>query len=168
MAEFKKTRWTVSEDTFLKESLISNKSAEDVAALLNRTKDSVTTRKWHLKLEGRFKAPAKSETSTAYGTVKVNGKVQVVASVNEDPFLWKIEKNVPLPSRGAGSKEATELLIQKVKNLMEKIKVGESFVVPRNAVRHITSVAKTDYEAYKIRTSATSKEKKFFRVFRIA
>lgn len=168
MAEFKKTRWTVSEDTILRESLISNKSAEDVAALLNRTKDSVTTRKWHLKLEGRFKAPVKSEIPTTQSTVKVNGKTQGVESANEDPFLWKIEKNVPLPSRGSGSKEATELLIQKVKNLMEKINVGESFVVPRNAVRHIASVAKNEYEAYRIRTSATSKEKKFYRVFRIA
>ena len=168
MAEFKKTRWTASEDTILKESLFSNKSAEDVAALLNRSKDSVTTRKWHLKLDGRFKAPGKSETPTTQGTVKVNGKTQVVESASDEPFLWKIEKNVPLPSRGAGSKEATELLIQKVKNLMEKIKVGESFVVPRNAVRHIAAVAKSDYEAYKIRTSATSKEKKFYRVFRIA
>lgn len=163
MANTKK-RWTVSEDTILREAVKSGLGLEDVAQALGRTRESVAGRKWFLKLDGRFKGTGKVVHNKQPRTQAAKPAQQA----SENDGLWQIEDNVPLPTRGNASKAETEIMIGKVRNLLNQIKVNQSFVIPRNVVRHVLNLAKTEFEAYRLKTSATSKEKKFYRIYRIA
>ncbi len=151
-----KKRWSDEDDSILKQTM--GKSAREVARLLGRTEASIMSRRWSINSGANEKTaqPEKSVSNTV-----INNNIN-------DGDLWKIEDDVPLPSRTKPTSTETQIMVEKVKDLLSKIGAGQSFVVPRIALRHVMSLSKLDFPEYKIRTSATSKEKKFFRIYRIA
>jgi hypothetical protein len=76
-----------------------------------------------------------------------------------------MESNVPIPSRGAGANEEARV---KMRELFSKMNVGQSFVVPRKMVHVAKYITDKEFPAFKIKTSATSADKKFHRIFRVA
>jgi hypothetical protein len=75
-----------------------------------------------------------------------------------------LETGVPLPSRGNRNEEARS----QMRSLFNQMKVGQSFVVPRKLVHVGVYLINKEFDGYKIKTSATSTDKKFFRIFRVA
>ena len=171
-ADHKNKAWTGSEDGYIKLAVEKGLSAATVAAKLGRSIAAVQNRKWFLGLEGRFsnspRGLARNETkrtAKTVNTVKAVDSIQL--SDDELPQglrLMTLESGVPLPSRGNRNDEARE----QMRNLFTKMKVGQSFVVPRKLVHVGVYLINKEFDDYRVKTSATSAEKKFFRIFRIA
>ena len=167
MAEVTKKRWNESEDTILRESVKQGLGLADIAKLLNRTEHAIVGRKWYLEIDGRFKRSANK--THAVQPAKAVQAIQPAAQSSSLEFeLFQIEDNVPLPSRGKGNRDETLAMIAKCDTVLGSLGNNQSFVVPRIAVRHVLDLAKTKYQAYKVKTSATAPNKKFFRIFRVA
>lgn len=161
-AENNSSRWTAQEDNYLKMALQNGLSSVEVASKLGRSIASVATRKWTLKLEGRFGNSPKGSTRN----FKSNSRTRQnqTATPPKGIQLFKIETGVPLPARNGRNEEARS----QVRNIFNQIQVGQSFVVPKNMVHVAQYIVNKEFQAYKIRTSATSAEKKFFRIYRVA
>lgn len=166
--EGQKRRWTPEEDNYLRIALEEGKDASTVAARLGRSRFSVTCRKSELGIEGRFARARKSSApapKTAPKASPARPKKTVATLSGPDGLqLMVLETNVPLPSKATKNDEARE----KIRGLLKEMKVGNSFVVPRKLVHVATYVASREFEDYKLRTSATSPEKQFYRIFRLA
>lgn len=103
-------------------------------------------------------------------------------SIQSRRHLLKKEKvhNVELASNGLAlmvledgiqpppGRSKNEELRNQLRKLFENMKVGQSFVVPRKVVHIIHYLINSEFESYRIRTSAISSDKQFFRIFRIA
>lgn len=158
----KSTLWTEQEDNFIKMALAKKLSSVEVASKLGRSIASVATRKWFLKLEGRFGNSPKGSTQNFKS--KSHTKQKQTATLPQGIQLFKIETGVPLPARNGRNEEARN----QVRNIFNQILIGQSFVVPKNMVYVAKYIVDKEFQAYKIRTSATSAEKKFFRIYRVA
>lgn len=152
--EGEKRQWTREEDDYLRIAINDGIALETVCARLGRTHYSVVCRKSKLGIEGRFPKTAK--------TRKTQGSSVKQPELFDQVQVMVLETGVELPSR------RNEEHRQKVRSLFERMKAGQSFVVPKNLLHVATYIANREFESYKIRTSATSAEKAFYRVFRIA
>lgn len=161
-AENNSSRWTAQEDNYLRMALAESLPSVEVAAKLGRSIASVATRKWTLKLEGRFGNSPKGSTRNFKSNPRT--KANQTATPPQGIQLFKIETGVPLPARNGRNEEARN----QVRNIFKQIQVGQSFVVPRNMVHVAQYIVNKEFQAYKIRTSATSADKKFFRIYRVA
>jgi hypothetical protein len=156
------SHWSAEEDNFLRMAAAQNMTTTLVASKLGRTPASVYTRKWQLDIQNdkampRIKAPKTAKvvrTKTAQ-PVKVPKGVQ----------LFQLESGIPIPSRGSRGNEHLKMQIRSTFNRME---IGNSFVINKEALNSTVYIAKNEFGAYRIKTSATSAEKKFFRIFRVA
>jgi hypothetical protein len=156
-ADNKSKQWSSAEDNYIRMAVEQGLCTATVAAKLGRTKASVQNRKWNLGIEGRF--------GSSKGKSVVAPKVTKEAKVPKGIQLFTLESNVPIPSKGKGANEEAR---NHMRALFNKIQIGQSFVVPKGMVHVVSHLAKKEYEAFRIRTSATSAEKKFFRIFRVA
>ena len=78
--------------------------------------------------------------------------------------LFTIENDAPLPKRGFQDKE----MAKKINDLLAKIKVKQSFVIPKSNKSYVDLIVKKDYPEYRILRSAILPDKNFFRVYRLA
>ena len=155
------SQWSEAEDNYLRMTAEQNMPAPMVAAKLGRTPASVYTRKWNLGIKNnhavpRIKAP------------KVVSKPQIVKIKNNTGSgmnLFALETGVPIPQRGYRGNEEVRM---KIISTFERMNIGQSFVIEKNMLNPTVHLAKTQFQAYRIKTSATSAEKKFYRIFRLA
>ena len=160
-ADNKNSQWSAAEDNYLRMAVEKGICAGTVASKLGRTEHSVKNRKWMLGIEGRFpsskgkgiKAPA--STPQQVTTEKAPKGLQ----------LFQMESNVPLPS---GGRSANEEARNRMRALFSQMEVGQSFVVPQKMTHVAKYITDKEFPAFKIKTSATSADKKFHRIFRVA
>jgi hypothetical protein len=76
-----------------------------------------------------------------------------------------LESGIPIPSRGSRGNEQIKM---QIRNTFMRMEIGNSFVINKEALNSTVYIAKNEFGAYRIKTSATSAEKKFFRIFRVA
>ncbi len=159
-AENTSSRWTPEEDNYLRLAAEQNVSSRTVAAKLGRSYASVYTRKWQLDIKNNKSVPRK-------GAKRTSVKSPIATTTYATPKgieLFKIETGVPLPARNGRNEEARN----QMREIFNQIKVGQSFVVPKNMVYVAQYIVNKEFQAYKLRTSATSADKKFFRIYRVA
>jgi hypothetical protein len=77
--------------------------------------------------------------------------------------LFALESGIPVPSKGGN-----EELKNKIRGTFNRMEVGQSFVINKEVLNSTVYIAKNEFGAYRIKTSATSPDKKFFRIFRLA
>lgn len=159
------SQWSEAEDNYLRMTAEQNMPAGMVAAKLGRTPASVYTRKWILGIKNNHTVP---RVKTPKGT-KVVSKPQIVKVKTSSPpsgmKLFALETGVPVPQRGyRGNEEVRAKLI----NTLESMNAGQSFVIEKGMLNPTVHLAKTQFQAYRIKTSATSSDKKFYRIFRLA
>lgn len=159
-ADNKSKQWSSAEDNYIRMAVEQGLCTATVASKLGRTVASVQNRKWNLGIEGRF-GSSKGKKVAAPKAVKMTKEYKAPKGIQ----LFTLESNVPIPSKGKGANEEAR---NHMRDLFNKIQVGQSFVVPKGMVHVVSHLVKKEYEAFKIRTSATSAEKKFFRIFRVA
>ena len=158
------SQWSEAEDNYLRMTAEQNMPAGMVAAKLGRTSASVYTRKWILGIKNNHAVPrVKAPKAT-----KVVSKPQIVkvkTSKSSGMNLFALETGVPVPQRGyRGNEEVRAKLI----NTLERMNAGQSFVIEKGMLNPTVHLAKTQFQAYRIKTSATSADKKFYRIFRLA
>jgi hypothetical protein len=154
------SQWSSEEDQFLRMAAAQNMSAGLIASKLGRTSASVYTRKWQLDIQNdktmpKIKAPkaAKVKAAPVYKAANVPTGVQ----------LFALESGVPVPSKGGN-----EELKNKIRGTFNRMEVGQSFVINKEVLNSTVYIAKNEFGAYRIKTSATTPDKKFFRIFRLA
>jgi hypothetical protein len=160
------SQWSEAEDNYLRMTAEQNMPAGMVAAKLGRTNASVYTRKWTLGIKNnhavpRIKAPKGVKEVSKSQIVKVKTKTDKQSGMQ----LFALETGVPIPQRGYRGNEEVRM---KLINTLERMNPGQSFVIEKGMLNPTVHLAKTQFEAYRIKTSATSADKKFYRIFRLA
>lgn len=157
-ADNKNKQWSTAEDNYIKLAVEQGLPSSVVASKLGRSIASVQNRKWGLGIEGRF-------GNSPRGSRKKSVAVKTPAVQTPQGLkVMTLETGVPMPSRGNRNEEARD----QMRSLFNKMTVGQSFVVPRKLVHVGVYLINREFEGYKIRTSATTPDKKFFRIFRVA
>jgi hypothetical protein len=155
-------QWSEAEDNYLRMTAEQNMPAGMVAAKLGRTNASVYTRKWQLGIKNNHAVPRVKAPKTAkIVKTKMTQEVKAPKGIQ----LFQLESGIPIPSRGSRGNEQVKMQIRSTFNRME---VGNSFVINKEVLNSAVYIAKNEYGAYRIKTSATSPDKKFFRIFRVA
>jgi len=151
MTKSVKKTWTNSDDLYLTTAVENGLPSTTIAKNLDRTLSAVQTRRHLLK-----NSLVKQKTSSNY--------TELASSTPDGLKLLTLETGLPIPN-GRASNEKVRSQLRK---LFENMKVGQSFVVPRKFVYVGHYLVNSEFEAYRIRTTALSKDKEFFRIFRIA
>jgi len=154
MSNKKTTRFTPSEDTMIREAVASGVTLKNLSQALGKSESSISGRKYYLKIEGRFGTGSKPKV-----VVKNNEPVNATEEIN----LFLLEDNVPLPSRTRNEADRN-----KIREIFKVMQVNQSFAVPRLLSYVATNLAKTEFPEFKIKCTATSQEKKFYRIHRLA
>jgi hypothetical protein len=154
------SHWSAEEDNFLRMAAAQNMTTTLVASKLGRTPASVYTRKWQLDIQNdkampRIKAPKTAKV--------VRTKTAQAVKVPKGVQLFQLESGIPVPSKGGN-----EVLKNQIRNTFMRMEIGNSFVINKEALNSTVYIAKNEFGAYRIKTSATTPDKKFFRIFRIA
>lgn len=155
MSNKKTTRFTPSEDTMIREAIASGVTLKNLSVALGKSESSISGRKYYLKLEGRFG----SGKSAPANVSKSNEQVKEAEKIT----LFILEDDVPMPSRTRNEEERN-----KIREILKVMRVNQSFALPRNLSHVAVHLIKTEFPEYKIKCSATSKEKKFYRIYRLA
>lgn len=151
------SRWTADEDNYIRTACAQNVTARVIAAKLGRSAASVHSRKWTLGIKNDTSVRRKNLPKTP----KTNYTSEYKAPKGLE--LFKLESGVPVPSRGGRNEKDR----QQIRSILERMQVGQSFVVPKGMVHVATYIANKEFQAYKLRTSATDSDKKFYRIFRL-
>jgi hypothetical protein len=162
----KNKTWTPEEDNFLKLAVEEKIPKSVVAGRLGRTKNAITLRKYLLKIEGAFGRSKRSSVTKTDSTNPGTGSQYQGTAPNQmhGIQIMKLETGIPVPARfNRNEGERARLRI-----LLQSMKVGQSFVVPKNLSHVAKHIVLKEFEAYKIRVCATSNEKNFYRFFRLA
>lgn len=160
-ADNKNSQWSAEEDNYIRMAIESRIPASTVASKLGRTEHSVKNRKWILGIEGRFPSTKRVANKSAMTLMPKKPSSNPPKGIE----LFSMETNVPIPSRGAGANEESR---NKIRNLFSQMNVGQSFVVPRKLVHVAKYITDKEFPSFKIKTSATSADKQFHRIFRVA
>jgi hypothetical protein len=161
-AENNSARWSQKEDAYIRIAVEKGLSAAEVGAKLGRSIASVLNRKSTLGIEGRFTPSPRGSKRTATQRKKRNTSVETSGTASGIQIL-KIETGIPIPTKGRNEGQRKE-----IRDLLGKIETGQSFVVPKNLVHVVRYLAKTEFEAYRMRSSPTSTDKQFYRLHRVA
>jgi hypothetical protein len=161
-----KKKWTAAEDSYLKLALKEGLSASEVARNLGRNRNSVSGRKVILGLPGRFSRCTKESIEMIKAvnqarSTRSTKKSPVTLPSNNDSF--DLETGYEVPARF--SQNMIER--QRIANTFEKMQPGQSFAIEGNLVYLVRTVAKEQFESYKIKIVSTDLEKRFARVYRI-
>lgn len=160
--ENKHSRWDKQEDNYLALALKEGISAGEVANRLGRTKNSIYFRKLKLGLEGTFVRSKKKSKSKHEPKSKL---VSVFRDENSQFKIFKLETGIPVPAKGGRTNEQER---DQARSVLGSMNTGQSFVVPRRLVHVVRHLASKEFGEYKIRASACSGDKKFYRIFRLA
>ena len=154
------SQWSEAEDNYLRMTAEQNVPAGMVASKLGRTNASVYTRKWQLGIKNNQAVPRVKAPKTAkIVRTRTSQEVQVPKGVQ----LFQLESGIPVPSKGGN-----EVLKNQIRSTFNRMEIGNSFVINKEALNPTVYIAKNEFVAYRIKTSATTPDKKFFRIFRIA
>lgn len=160
------SHWTEAEDNYIRLAVSEGSSVDGVAAKLGRTRQAVLSRKWTQGIKGRFGNPKSKKMqgikTPIAPTVKNPSKTPIKVPAGLE--LFRMESNVPMTSRGSMNEESRN----KIRNLFSNMNVGQSFVVPCKLSHVAKYIATKEFPEFKIRASATSQDKKFHRIFRVA
>ncbi len=137
--------WTSSDDTALTQFVAEGLSSRAIGEKLERSTPAVQTRRHLLNL-------------------KKGGQKQEVELAPDGLVLMTLETGIQPPV----GRVRNEQLRNQLRKLFSNMKVGQSFVVPRKAVHIGHYLLSIEFESYRIRTSAVSPDRQFFRIFRIA
>jgi hypothetical protein len=163
-AENNSSRWTPKEDAYLRMAVEQGLCAAEVGAKLGRSISSIQSRKYVLGIEGRFTPSPRGLKRTATQRVKrERPNMELGGMASAGIQILKIETGVPIPTRGRNEAQRTE-----IRKVLGEIKVGQSFVVPKSMVHIVRYLVRNEYDAYRTRISATSPDKEFYRLHRIA
>ncbi len=161
----KNKSWTKEEDNYLAMVLEQGtNSASQVASRLGRTKNSIYFRKITLGLGGSF-ARDKRKKSHERKSRLVQPSQTLSVQAPKGLQIMVLEDNIPMPGKNRLKNQEERNQLRKI---FEQMNVGQSFAVPRNLVHVAKHLANKEFEAYKIRTSCISVDKKFFRIYRVA
>ena len=157
--------WTPEEDNFLRLAVKEQIPRSVVAVRLGRTQNAVTFRKHVLKIEGPFGRSKRSHVEKSREIQKSvldhspsdQGQTQGIQ-------IFKLETGIPVPARAGRNEEERS----KIRLLLGSMEIGQSFVVPKNLAHVVKHVIIKEFVSYKTRICATSNEKRFYRVFRVA
>lgn len=162
--------WTENEDAFLRKAIAEGKTTQFISERLGRSIASLATRKWKLCIPGRFKnSPRGTSRNLTHQDatpvpVPVSAPVsEVKSTVTFGKGVLELESNVPIPTRSSKNDEVRI----KLSDLFKAMKPNQSFVVPKNLHHVALHVAKKEFESYKIKSAATTGDKKFYRIFRV-
>jgi hypothetical protein len=158
------SQWSQEEDNYIRMAAEENISVKSVAAKLGRTPASVYTRRWQLDIRNNKLVPRKKAHAYVAKKSTRQPKATNTYQAPQGIELFKLESGIPVPTKGGRNTEAREQL----RNVLSRMQVGQSFVVPKNLVYVATYLANKEFMAYKLKTSATSADKRFYRIFRIA
>lgn len=159
-AENNSARWSQKEDAFIRIAVEKGLSAAEVGAKLGRSIASVLNRKSTLGIEERFKPSPRGSQRTASQRKKRSGSP---SGEQGGIQILKIETGVPVPGRTRNEAQRKE-----IRDILNRIEVTQSFVVPKNLVHVVKYLVNTEFESYRMRTSPTSEDKQFYRLHRIA
>jgi len=161
----KNKQWSSAEDNYIRMAVEAGTPSSVVASKLGRSIAAVQGRKWNLGIEGRFgNSPRGTRKGTKAAVAPATAAPAAEAQATNGLRTMVLESGVPLPSRGNRNEEARG----EMRKLFGQMKVGQSFVVPRKLVHVGVYLINKEFEGYKIKTSATAADKKFFRIFRVA
>ena len=153
------TQWSQEEDQFLAMAAAQNYAPGLVASKLGRTKASIYTRKWQLGIKNDYSVPRVKAPKAP--KVKQTTTFQAPKGVQ----LFQLESGIPVPERGNRGDAQAKM---QIRSAFERMQIGQSFVINKEVLHSTNYIAKNEYGAYKIKTSATSPDKKFYRIFRVA
>ena len=168
-AENKHSAWTLDEDKYIIKSCAENVTAPEMAAKLGRTAMSIYARKSYLGIKNDKSVPRKKRTKTqvkAKSSKRGRPRKNVAEAIYTAPAglqLFKLESGIPMPTRGERNPEQTAQL----RSILQRMEIGNSFVVPKNVVYKATYLANKEFGSYKLRSSATSTDRKWYRIFRV-
>lgn len=151
-------QWTAEEDNYIRIAVAEGLSTATVSARLGRSVAAIAGRKWYLGIEGRL-ASSKGKKGTK---VNRNSVAQEQPTLNFGNGIMELESGIPMPTKNSRNEDARN----KMRSLFGQMKPGQSFVVPKNLLHVATHLAKKEYQEYKLRSTATSSDKKFYRIFR--
>ena len=157
-----KKKWTAAEDSYLKLALKEGLSASEVARNLGRNRNAVSGRKISLGLSGRFSRCTKESIEMIKAVNLAKTKKSVVSLPNENDS-FELETGYEIPARF--SQNMVER--QRLANTFEKMQPGQSFAIQGHLVYLARTVAKEQFESYKIKIVSTDSDKRFARVYRI-
>ena len=155
----KNKQWTAEEDNYIRIAIQEGRSTAEVSARLGRSVAAISGRKWSLGIEGRL--------SSSKG--KKGNKMDRNSVASSTPILsfgsgiMELESGIPLPTKNSRNEEARN----RMRNLFNQMRQGQSFVVPKNLLHVAAHLAKKEFVGYKTRSSATSPDKQFYRIFRV-
>lgn len=95
--------------------------------------------------------------------VKVAAGKKSISYKKESMQVLQLENNVPMPKRGMRDPE----FVTKASELLQQIKIKQSFVIPKNKVYAIKKINKTDFSHLALRTTLIKPQNEFARVCRI-
>lgn len=157
----KNKQWTAEEDNYIRIAVQEGASTAKVSERLGRSVAAISGRKWTLGIEGRLssskgkKGNKMDRNSVATSTPK--------PTLSFGSGILELESGVPLPTKNSRNEEART----KMRTLFSQMRQGQSFVVPKNLLHVASHLAKKEFVGYKTRSSATSSEKQFYRIFRV-
>jgi hypothetical protein len=154
------SQWSPDEDNFLRMAAAQNMAAGLIASKLGRTPASVYTRKWQLDIQNDKTMPRISAPRT--GKVKRTRMVQEIKTPS-GVQLFALESGIPVPSKGGN-----EELKNKIRSTFNRMEIGQSFVINKEVLNSTLYIAKNEFGPYRIKSSATTPDKKFYRIFRLA
>lgn len=157
--ERKNKHWTPEEDNYIRIAVQEGLSTAAVSARLGRTVASIQGRKWYLGIEGRL-ASSKGKKGTKVNRNSVANNQ--IPTLQFGSGILELESGIPMPTKNSRNEDARN----KMRSLFGQMKPGQSFVVPKNLLHVATHLAKKEYQEYKLRSTATSSDKKFYRIFR--
>ena len=158
-------KWTAEEDMYLAIAVKEQIPVTQVANRLGRTKHAIVFRKHTIGLQGSFgRAERLKNPKPTSWLSTVTKNHAPVENQQEDPLTFVLETGIPLPARSRSNEEDKNRL----RAIFDKMMTGQSFVVPRKMVHVAKHLANLEYEAYQLKTSCLSVDKKFFRIYRVA
>lgn len=157
----KNKQWTAEEDNYIRIAVQEGLSTAAVSARLGRSVASISGRKWALGIEGRL-ASSKGKKGTKMNRHSIAG-TQSTPSFSFGAGILELESGIPMPTKHSRNEEVRN----KMRNLFDQMRQGQSFVVPKNLLHVANHLAKKEFSGYKTRATATSQDKKFYRIFRV-
>jgi len=155
----KNKQWTAEEDNYIRIAIQEGLSTAEVSARLGRSIASIAGRKWALGIEGRLSS-SKGKKGTKMNRHAI---ANPAPSLSFGSGIMELESGIPLPTKSSRNEEART----KMRSLFNQMRQGQSFVVPKNLLHVASHLAKKEFTGYKTRSSATSPDKNFYRIFRV-
>lgn len=157
----KNKQWTQEEDNYIHIAVQQGISTAKVSERLGRTMASISTRKWSLGIEDRL-LNSKGPKGAKLNRHEILSP-SMPSAMSFGPGILELESGIPLPSHNSRNDESRS----KMRTLFSQMRQGQSFVIPRKLLHVAVHLGKKEFGSYKLRSSATTPDKQFYRIFRV-